>query len=97
MAKSHLVTGFPIRNDVQSTREPAIVVSPGGNFVATSHNDKVEVWKLSEGRLVKVKETVGNVYQGLAVSDHGYLAVGHGKVSLIGRPVNELTDSNDHC
>ena len=94
MAKSHLVTGFPIRNDVQSTREPAIVVSPGGDFVATSHNDKVEVWKLSERRLVKVKETVGNVYQELAVSDHGYLAVGHGKVSLIG---NELTDSNDHC
>ncbi|CAG8646413.1 10426_t:CDS:2, partial [Paraglomus brasilianum] len=76
--------GFPIRNAIQSTREIAIVVSPKGNFVATFHNDNdvVKVWSLSEETLEKKKEAVVNVHQGLAVSDYGYLAVGHVVISF---------------
>ena len=74
----YLAIGLPMTNAIEST---AIVVSPKGNFVATFHKDVVKVWSLSEKTPQKKKETFGNVYQGLAVSDHEYLAVGHGKLS----------------
>ncbi|CAG8450613.1 5247_t:CDS:2 [Paraglomus occultum] len=76
----HLAIGLPMTNEIEST---TIVVSPEGNYVATFHKDVVRVWSLSEKTPEKKKETwEGNAYQGLAVSDHEYLAVGNVVISF---------------
>ncbi|CAG8623734.1 9446_t:CDS:2 [Paraglomus brasilianum] len=69
----YLAVGLPMTND--------IVVSPEGNFVATSHTNGLIIWSFSEKTLKKKRETGVNVYQGLAVSDHGYMAAGHVVIS----------------
>lgn len=87
--QSYLAIYFPMANDIRPGRKNAIVISPEGKFVATSHDNGVKVWSLSEERPVKIKETFGNMYQGLAVSDHGYLATGHGKLSVVVDQIND--------